>query len=75
MIKLYLTWFLEVQNRNTGYSENLFSHNSRVENNALNSIEGATALKLDESYTRWMNKSIINQLKILKIKINGRKFF
>ena len=39
-----------IQSRNTGYSENLFSHNSRVENNPLNSIDGATALKLDESY-------------------------
>ena len=39
-----------IQNRNTGYSENLFSHNSRVENNAISSIDGATALKLDESY-------------------------
>ena len=36
---------------NSGYSENLFSHNSnsRVEN-TLSSIDGATALKLDESY-------------------------
>ena len=39
-----------IQNRNTGYSENLFSQNSRVENNTLSSIDGATALKLDESY-------------------------
>ncbi len=40
-----------IQNRNTGYSENLFSHNPRVENNnAISSIDGATALKLDESY-------------------------
>ena len=39
-----------IQNRNTGYSENLFSRNSRVENNTLNSIDGANALKLDESY-------------------------
>ena len=39
-----------IQNRNTGYSENLFSHNTRVENNTLNSIDGATALKLDENY-------------------------
>ncbi len=39
-----------IQNRNTGYSENLFSHNPRAENNTLNSIDGATALKLDESY-------------------------
>tara|TARA_X000001036_G_scaffold354231_1_gene335761 strand:+ start:288 stop:1778 length:1491 start_codon:yes stop_codon:yes gene_type:complete len=39
-----------IQNRNTGYSDSLFSHNSRVDNNALGSIEGATALKLDERY-------------------------
>ena len=39
-----------IQNRNTGYSENLFSQNSRVENNAISSIDGATALKLDENY-------------------------
>ena len=38
-----------IQNRNTGYSENLFSHNPRIDNNTLNSIDGATALKLDES--------------------------
>jgi cell division protein FtsZ len=45
-----LNMFSRIQNRNTGYSENLFSHNPRVENNTLSSIEGATALKLDESY-------------------------
>ena len=39
-----------IQNRNTGYSENLFSQSTKVENNTLNSIDGATALKLDESY-------------------------
>ena len=39
-----------IQNRNTGYSENLFSQSPRVENNTLSSIDGATALKLDESY-------------------------
>ena len=39
-----------IQNRNNGYSENLFSHNPRKDNNTLNSIDGATALKLDESY-------------------------
>ena len=42
--------FSRVQNRNTGYSENLFSQSPRIENNTLNSIDGATALKLDESY-------------------------
>tara|TARA_A100001015_G_scaffold281641_1_gene345093 strand:- start:3761 stop:5266 length:1506 start_codon:yes stop_codon:yes gene_type:complete len=39
-----------IQNRNTGYSENLFSHNPRIDNNTINSIDGATALKLDESF-------------------------
>ena len=42
--------FSRVQNRNAGYSDNLFSQNPRVENNTLSSIDGATALKLDESY-------------------------
>jgi cell division protein FtsZ len=48
--KTVLNMVSRIQNRNTGYSENLFSHNSRTENNALNSIDGATALKLDENY-------------------------
>jgi len=39
-----------IQNRNTGYSDSLFSHSARVDSNPLNSINGATALKLDESY-------------------------
>ena len=39
-----------IQNRNTGYSENLFSHNSKRENSTINSINGATALKLDQKY-------------------------
>ncbi len=45
-----LNMVTRIQNRNTGYSENLFSHNPRVENNTISSIDGATALKLDESY-------------------------
>ena len=48
--KTVLNMVSRIQNRNTGYSENLFSQSSRMENNALNSIDGATALKLDESY-------------------------
>ena len=35
-------------NRNNNFSENLFSKN--IEKNVMNSIEGATALKLDKSY-------------------------
>ena len=48
--KTVLNMVSRIQNRNTGYSENLFSQSQRVENNTLSSIDGATALKLDESY-------------------------
>ena len=48
--KTVLNMFSRVQNRNPGYSDNLFSQNTRVENNTLSSIDGATALKLDESF-------------------------
>ena len=48
--KTVLKMMSRIQNRNPGYSENLFSHNPRVDNNTLNSIDGATALKLDESF-------------------------
>ena len=48
--KTVLNMVSRIQNRNPGYSENLFSQNTRAENNTLGSIDGATALKLDESY-------------------------
>jgi cell division protein FtsZ len=48
--KTVLNMFSRVQNRNTGYSENLFSQSPRIDNNTLSSIDGATALKLDESF-------------------------
>jgi cell division protein FtsZ len=48
--KTVLNMVSRIQNRNTGYSENLFSNNLRSEKTTLSSIEGATALKLDESY-------------------------
>ena len=48
--KTVLNMFSRVQNRNAGYSENLFSQGPRIENNTLSSIDGATALKLDERY-------------------------
>jgi cell division protein FtsZ len=48
--KTVLNMFSRVQNRNNGYSDSLFSNNARADNNTLSSIEGATALKLDESY-------------------------
>ena len=34
-----------IQNRNNGQNENLFTHKNGIENNTLNSIDGATALK------------------------------
>ena len=61
--KTVLNMFSRVQNRNTGYSENLFSQGSRIENNTISSIDGATALKLDESYQldqQELNNSINN---------------
>ena len=48
--KTVLNMVSRIQNRNTGYSENLFSQNTRFENNTISSIDGANALKLDESY-------------------------
>ncbi len=48
--KTVLNMVSRIQNRNTGYSDTLFSQNTRLDSNTLNSIEGATALKLDERY-------------------------
>ena len=44
--KTVLNMVTRIQNRNPGYSDNLFS-NRNIEKNVINSIEGATALKLD----------------------------
>ena len=48
--KTVLNMVTRIQNRNNGYSDSLFSHNARVDNNTFNSIDGATALKLEENY-------------------------
>jgi len=53
--------------RNNGFSEGLFSQNTNnIENNTFNSIEGATALKLDEKFEVNENeqeqRSIVNNL-------------
>ena len=48
--KTVLNMVSRIQNRNTGYSENLFTHNPKTENATINSIYGATALKLDENF-------------------------
>ena len=39
-----------IQNRNNGYSDNLFSNIANVESNTLNSIDGATALQLNQEF-------------------------
>jgi cell division protein FtsZ len=53
-----------IQNRNNGYSEGLFSQNKDIESNTFNSIEGATALKLDEKFeiNEQEQHSMINNL-------------
>ena len=45
--KTVLNMVNRIQNRNPGYSDNIFK-NPNIEQNTLNSIDGATALKLDE---------------------------
>ena len=54
-----------IQNRNNGYSDDLFSQNiNNIDNNTFNSIEGATALKLDEKFevNDQEKQSIVNNL-------------
>ena len=54
-----------IQHRNNVYSEDLFSQNiNNIENNTFNSIEGATALKLDEKFevNDQEQQSIVNNL-------------
>ena len=46
--KTILNMVNRIQNRNPGYSEGLFQKNTHIENNTFNSINGATALKLDQ---------------------------
>ena len=48
--KTVLNMVNRIQNRNNGYSDSLFPKNTPIENNTFNSINGATALKLDEEY-------------------------
>ena len=48
--KTVLNMVSRIQSRNNGYSDSLFSQNTKVDNTAFNSIDGATALKLDERF-------------------------
>ena len=50
--------------KNNNFSENLFSKNN-LEKNVINSIDGATALKLDESY-EFQEEQKLTQLENLK---------
>ena len=59
--KTILNMVGRIQNRNVGYSDSLFSKNSTVENNAIGSIEGATALKLDERFETERNEESSNE--------------
>ena len=57
--KTVLNMVNRIQNRNSGYSEGLFSKNTHIENSTFNSISGATALKLDEEFET--NVTVDNQ--------------
>jgi cell division protein FtsZ len=48
--KTILNMVDRIQNRNNGYSDSLFSKNVSLENNTFNSINGSTALKIDEQF-------------------------
>ena len=49
-----------IQNRNPGYSDNIFK-NPNIEQNPISSIDGATALKLDEQLEIDTSTSNISQ--------------
>ena len=58
-----------IQNRmekqdNESYTDGLFSNNTKIESNAFNSIDGATALKLDEKFEtdQETQHSLVNDL-------------
>ena len=51
-----------IQDRNHSHSDGLFSHHTNMENNTLSSIDGATALKLDEKFevNEVHNEAVVN---------------
>ena len=58
--KTVLNMVNRIQNRNPGYSDNIFK-NPNVEQNPISSIEGATALKLEEQLEIDTTPSNINE--------------
>jgi len=60
--KTVLNMVSRIQNRNPGYSEGLFSKSTHIESNAINSISGATALKLEESFETESQKEDVSAI-------------
>ncbi len=69
--KTILNMVGRIQNRNVGYSDSLFSKNSNVENNAIGSIEGATALKLDERFETERNEESLNETEKASVELEN----
>ena len=65
--KTVLNMVNRIQNRNPGYSDNIFK-NPNIDKNTINSIDGATALKLDEQLEIDTNPSNINQSSLIEEK-------
>ena len=70
--KTVLNMVNRLQNRNNGYSEGLFSKSNHIENNTLNSVSGANALKLDNEYIESKKEDDVSivQSKLEPIKSN-----
>ncbi len=65
--KTVLNMVNRIQNRNPGYSDNIFK-NPNIEKNTINSIDGATALKLDEQLEIDTNPSNVSQSSLIEEK-------
>jgi cell division protein FtsZ len=63
--KTVLNMVNRIQNRNPGYSDNIFK-NPNIENNNINSIDVATALKLDEQLEIDTNPSSMSQSSLIQ---------
>ena len=65
--KTVLNMVNRIQNRNPGYSDNIFK-NPNIEKHTINSIDGATALKLDEQLEIDTNPSNVSQSSLIEEK-------
>tara|TARA_B100001093_G_scaffold382586_1_gene368148 strand:+ start:633 stop:2078 length:1446 start_codon:yes stop_codon:yes gene_type:complete len=66
--KTVLNMVSRIHNRNSGYSDNLFSKNTTIENNTINSIDGATALKLEDQIETDQNLESIKKIETSPVK-------